>query len=444
MYMNLGQIKLLLLLTSIPLFGIFSQVSNHSSSSKQFNPKHSYSNPLHSKEFNPNLDINNYFYSYNTNKIKNSSSLLDSIVEICQLSLGNQKYSFYYDQAGRVNYYITQDWFNNKWENSLRNTYFYDSLGSLSFELMEILSAGQWTPWYRISYTYDEKRNQIAELFEGYKDSGWVNNYQNINKYESDGNLANQIHMQWNGKEWITNYQEIIFFKEGVRDSILFQDWVDGQWVNDKSAKPAYDNQGNLITMLWKTWSDTQWVNYTRGNWNYGLYKNIVSGLIEDWDGAQWINDSRFSYSYNSDNLFTHGINEIWQYDAWVIGNGIFYYDRSDIFDLAFNCADLTVYYKNTLGVDKLNILEGYSLAQNYPNPFNPSTTITYSLAKAGNVTLKIYDLLGKEVAVLVNGYKTKGQYNIKFEVSNLPSGIYIYQLNSNGYSLSKKMVILK
>jgi hypothetical protein len=85
-----------------------------------------------------------------------------------------------------------------------------------------------------------------------------------------------------------------------------------------------------------------------------------------------------------------------------------------------------------------------YSLSQNYPNPFNPSTTINYSIAKASKVVLKIYDLLGKEVSTLVDGNKAAGRYSVTFNASNLPSGIYIYMLKSDGFASNNKMILLK
>jgi tetratricopeptide (TPR) repeat protein len=85
-----------------------------------------------------------------------------------------------------------------------------------------------------------------------------------------------------------------------------------------------------------------------------------------------------------------------------------------------------------------------YSLSQNYPNPFNPSTSITYQIPNPGYVTLKVYDVLGKEVVALVNEYKNVGQYNVNFDASKLASGIYIYQLKSNDFISSKKMMLLK
>jgi hypothetical protein len=89
-------------------------------------------------------------------------------------------------------------------------------------------------------------------------------------------------------------------------------------------------------------------------------------------------------------------------------------------------------------------LLRRYSLNQNYPNPFNPSTVIEYQLPKDGYVTLKVYDILGREVRALVNGYKTVGKYSVNFDASKLASGVYIYQLKSNNYSSIKKMILAK
>jgi photosystem II stability/assembly factor-like uncharacterized protein len=85
-----------------------------------------------------------------------------------------------------------------------------------------------------------------------------------------------------------------------------------------------------------------------------------------------------------------------------------------------------------------------YNLSQNYPNPFNPTTTIDYQLPKAGNVTLRVYDILGREVTTLVNGFVQAGYYKTQFNASNLASGIYIYELRVNDYRSVKKLMLLK
>lgn len=85
-----------------------------------------------------------------------------------------------------------------------------------------------------------------------------------------------------------------------------------------------------------------------------------------------------------------------------------------------------------------------FELAQNYPNPFNPSTVIVYQMPVSGQVTLKVYDILGKEVAVLVDEYMPAGNYHIEFNASNLSAGVYMYELVSGNFSETKKLVLLK
>ncbi|MCW8809629.1 MAG: M1 family aminopeptidase [Ignavibacteriaceae bacterium] len=94
--------------------------------------------------------------------------------------------------------------------------------------------------------------------------------------------------------------------------------------------------------------------------------------------------------------------------------------------------------------VKDLNIPLQYSLSQNYPNPFNPSTTIEYSIPKSGNVTLKIFNVLGKEVATLVNGQNEAGKHIVNFDATDLNSGVYFYKIEAGSFVDTKKMILLK
>ena len=85
-----------------------------------------------------------------------------------------------------------------------------------------------------------------------------------------------------------------------------------------------------------------------------------------------------------------------------------------------------------------------FSLEQNYPNPFNPTTTIKYSIKEDGLVMLKVYDILGNEVAILVNEGKPAGNYKVEFNASNLPSGIYFYYITAAKFTDTKKLILLK
>ena len=102
-----------------------------------------------------------------------------------------------------------------------------------------------------------------------------------------------------------------------------------------------------------------------------------------------------------------------------------------------------------TVGVKQPKELANvYSLSQNYPNPFNPTTQIAYSLAKPGFVTLKVYDLLGQEVATLVNGQQNAGSHSVSFSTvsgaRSLASGVYFYRLEAGSFVATHKMIVLK
>jgi DNA-binding beta-propeller fold protein YncE len=93
---------------------------------------------------------------------------------------------------------------------------------------------------------------------------------------------------------------------------------------------------------------------------------------------------------------------------------------------------------------DEAVLPTGYTLSQNYPNPFNPSTTIKFAITQSGMTTLRVYDVMGREVATLVNESLTPGAYTATFNASNLPSGTYLYVLTSGGHRLVNKMVLIK
>jgi len=106
-----------------------------------------------------------------------------------------------------------------------------------------------------------------------------------------------------------------------------------------------------------------------------------------------------------------------------------------------------TIKYSQTpTGIDQTDysLPEKYSLHQNYPNPFNPSTVIKYAVGSKQFVSLKIYDVLGNELATLVNEEKPAGNYEVNFNASKLSSGVYFYRIQAGSFVETKKMILLK
>lgn len=120
--------------------------------------------------------------------------------------------------------------------------------------------------------------------------------------------------------------------------------------------------------------------------------------------------------------------------DSRMPGNGY------DIYGRIYSLEDITT---SVEPID-ITIPEEYTLSQNYPNPFNPSTTIEYSLPHSGKVKLSVYDILGRQIAVLVDEYQNAGTYRVVFDASGLSSGIYIYRLREDSHSEVKLMMLIR
>jgi hypothetical protein len=162
--------------------------------------------------------------------------------------------------------------------------------------------------------------------------------------------------------------------------------------------------------------------------WNYG-YKAIM--LIEDY--------------YGDFNAYYHSTNDL------VQNFNLPYFDRCAKLSIGTLASFISVEGKlpvKIIALENEPASISFELLQNYPNPFNPSTRIQYQVSSSSHVTLKVYDVLGNEVATLVDEYKLAGSYEVEFDASsriwNLACGIYYYQMRANNYIETKKMLYLK
>jgi hypothetical protein len=127
-------------------------------------------------------------------------------------------------------------------------------------------------------------------------------------------------------------------------------------------------------------------------------------------------------------------------YGAFDPDNGIWTEGWTAVSSLGFTPTTTVSVDENQLSILPAN----FELSQNYPNPFNPSTKINYSIAEASNVKIAVFDILGREMEVLVDGYREAGNYELTFNGEKLPSGLYIYSLETGSLKITKKMTLLK
>ncbi len=174
----------------------------------------------------------------------------------------------------------------------------------------------------------------------------------------------------------------------------------------------------------------------------------IGSSVHLNWSTITEQNNSHFVVEKSTDNSFFNEVGSLIgsgtttepQFYTFTDGNnsaGTYYYRLKQVdFDGSFE-------YTKTVEV-LIGAPAEFSLQQNYPNPFNPSTTINYTVAEESIVSLKVYDLLGREIAELVNNELEAGNYTINFDASQLTSGIYFYTLQAGQFSETKKMTVLR
>jgi hypothetical protein len=212
-------------------------------------------------------------------------------------------------------------------------------------------------------------------------------------------------------------------------------------------ANPVLAVDGNPATRWSSAWADSQWIRIDLGQtfdirrvvlvWEAAYGKSYRVEVSDD-----TLNWSQIFSTSSSDG----GTDDL----TGLSGSGRYVrmYGVKRATQFGFSLFEFEVYgIPGITGVadgQNQQIPLTFNLAQNYPNPFNPSTTIGYSLPKPGQVQLIVYDVLGRQVATLIDEHRSAGVFNVKFNAASLTSGVYFYRLNSGTFTQTKKMLVLK
>jgi len=215
--------------------------------------------------------------------------------------------------------------------------------------------------------------------------------------------------------------------------SVKFTDLNNG-WIFGGDGVIYHTNDGGIN---WSPQSSGAQAHLFSGYFvdqSYGWAVGAAGLIVKTTNGGiNWIDQSvKSSDIYNP--YYFSSIYLIDRNTGWIVGNGGIVFKTTD-------GGGVTSVDYNNPGIDN------FSLNQNYPNPFNPTTNIGFRIASAsggGFVTLKVYDILGREVATLVNEEKPAGNYEVEFDGGALASGIYFYKLQTGNYTSVKKMILIK
>jgi photosystem II stability/assembly factor-like uncharacterized protein len=227
--------------------------------------------------------------------------------------------------------------------------------------------------------------------------------------------------------------------------------WVDTGFRENGQIMKFYDENIGLCISVYSSAS-----SFSRTTNGGKSWEKFQSAIVSDWG---WGNDIEFLPGDPSKVWFTDWNRMVFSSDTgrtWTVqeldstkvgGRDIAIPDKS----CGWIACDNGRVYRTShpdIFVSTSELLSPFPsmhhLSQNYPNPFNPSTSIKYELPKASDVRLSVYDMLGREVSVLVDERKDAGVYEVKFDGSNLASGVYFYRLHAGDFVQSKRLVLLK
>lgn len=241
----------------------------------------------------------------------------------------------------------------------------------------------------------------------------------------------------WENTFFLPMYQTIAFPRHSIRTY---------QWTLDpkRYGFPAEDGMqkiiGNYFTGLW----DTTYINCEKylGGQLYVNFPTRNDSLLSS------LRDSLSVEVLERDDYYNNSITELWQINGFNLDTTYSLLSGDNrIYIVEFNRK--IMYDSITVtSVNELNEMpNSYKLSDAYPNPFNPSTRIRYAIPKAGNVQIKVFDILGREITTLVDEFESAGSYEVEFNSSSfgeLSSGIYFYRMKSGSYSETKKLMLLK
>ena len=345
----------------------------------------------------------------------------------------SEKYSYTYDSIYNLREGVIQLWnaYGSVWENSRKNSYTYDTNNNLTEELRQSWNMNGFTyeNGDKLSYSYDSNNNRIRLLWQYYDINTWVNLWLNFYTYDGNNNLSEMLRKSWNGVSWENYYKSTYTYN--VYNNLIEEyrlGWNGSSWSNPERALYTYDENNNKIEVIWQ-WLDpySGWLNWERYSYSYSLNNNLIVELYQMGGRPEWVNYYRYYYSYDLNNNLIERLGQFYESGGFI-----------------FHTKDLYTYIPITAIEENNCSVNSFNLSNNYPNPFNPSTMISWQSAAGSWQTLKVYDVLGNEVATLVDEYKPAGKYEVEFNASQLSSGIYFYQLKTENFIETRKMILLK
>ena len=381
---------------------------------------------------------------------------------------GGGRSTYVRDAAGNelLNFYERWD---NGWSPSHRTTTTRDDHGRPLSEVRERRESGYWIPTDRTGHTYDARGNALTLSRDDWLNGEWQIQSRETSTYDAQNNIVLWIFDYGVGGKIYSRTRYTYEYADGRETGGMGESWPENSWEPRYRWTIEYDSRGDRTARTIQQWVNDTWSMTERRSYTYDTERRMTGETIDRWwdgqlqvtDRTTWAFDAegdptlsqyescdslgRTTYGYRWLAEFGPGsVPTVLAHDAWSDGTwqpaenmwtlqdsvSILVPDRDG--NSSHNSYRLegcrVELHARAIGADP-DHPPTIDLFQNFPNPFNPNSDIRYLISEFSSVRLSVYDILGREVAVLVNEPQAPGMHQVRFNATGLPSGAYFYRL---------------
>ena len=358
---------------------------------------------------------------------------------------------------------INAVWRDTVWIYSTRNHFTYIDDGSIDQKFEDTFGFSGWDDYRRWQYQYNQS-NLLENIFgETNNITQWDSLEWKVHVYDGTGNLKELTRSVYTYPGWYPTQRELYEYNtEGLVNKLFFQQPMSQtEWYYTYLFETTYNSQ-DQVSELYSYTSDTgdsTWTLSYKMDYQYdpnNIEQEVVFSIWNSGDGT-WISSSRtvntitdgkitkIKYQANYGQGWEDTDRDILEYDP---NGNLSSIQSQQYWNSVWQNTRLKTYEYDPASNVRFNseytTVRDYQLYDNYPNPFNPETSIKFYVPKAGYVNLQVFNLLGKSVATLVNQSTPAGEYTVSFNGSDLASGVYFYRLETAGFQMTKKLMLIK
>ncbi len=340
-----------------------------------------------------------------------------------------------------------ETWVNDSWEPESRSLLSYDG-GTLSEVIEQEWVDGDWVNVLRTRMTISGGVIMSWEN-DAWSGSDWVVESRDL--LEESGDDVHMILQAWDGGEWVNEERitygdmtipelmELLYELAEQVDAFigfgfvlafpdfLYEEWDGAEWVNVSRQTTEEDDQGRPRFFISQTWEDGEWVGESRLERTYDEDGNVESVEMQFFEDDTWMTFATESYTYGENGRLTQVLEQL------------------HVGPETLNTSRITLEWTTTTTASEDDAVPvDFVLESVYPNPFNPVATVTYQLDASTRVAVRVYDALGRQVATLAEGVHAAGRYEVAFDASDRPSGLYIVRMETPSQRQSRTVSLIR